>query len=70
MIAIHRQRDGMLFTHTPKICYNNCNYGNTNIICYSQVSVRIIYYLCITKKCNNAHGFTEIANARRRGRSV
>ena len=40
------------------------------MICYSQVSVRIIYYLCITKKCNNAHGFTEIANARRRGRSV
>ena len=40
------------------------------MICYSQVSVRIIYYLCITKKCNNVHGFTEIANARRRGRSV
>ena len=26
--------------------------------------------LCITKKCNNVHGFTDITNARRRGRSV
>ena len=45
---------------------DNCNYGNSNI----DVSVRIIYYLCIPKKCNNVHGFTEITNARRRGRSV
>ena len=70
MIEIHTQRDGMWFTYAPKICYNNCNYGNSNIICCSQVSVRIIYYLCITKKCNDVHGFTEITNARRRGRSV
>ena len=70
MIEIHTQRDGMWFTHTPKICYNNCNYGNSNIRCYSQVSVRIIYYLCITKKCNNVHGFIEKTNARRRGRFV
>ena len=42
MIEIHTQRDGMWFTHTPKICYNNCNYGSTNIRCFSQVSVRII----------------------------
>ena len=48
----------------------DCNYGNSNIICCSQVSGRIIYYLCTTKKFNNVHGFTEIANARRRGRSV
>ena len=49
---------------------DNRNYGNSNIRCCSQVSVRIIYYLCITKKCNNVHSFTEITNARRRGRSV
>ena len=30
----------------------------------------ILVDLCITKKCHNVHGFTEIINARRRGRSV
>ena len=70
MIEIHTQRDGMWVTQAPNICYNNCNYGNSNIIFCSQVSVRIIYYLRITKKCNNVHGFAEITNARKRGRSV
>ena len=59
-----------LRTHQKSFIILNSNYGNSNIRCCSQVSVRIIYYLCITKKCNNVHGFTEITNARRRGRSV
>ena len=51
----------MKFRPLPMDYYNNSNYGNSNIRCCSQVSVRIIYYLCITKKCNNVHGLTEIA---------
>ena len=61
----HTQRDGLLFTHTPKICYDSCNYGNSNIICFAQVSVRIIHSFFITNNYNNEPALKKITNARR-----
>ena len=54
----------------PQICYDKCNYGNPNIRCCAQVSVRIMHYLCITKKENTVPGFAGITNARRHRRSI
>ena len=68
----HTQRDGLIFTHTPTICYDSCTYGNSNIICIAQVglSVRIIQSFFITKNYNNETALKKITNARRLPRSV
>ena len=58
-MVIHTQRDGLLFTHTPTICYDSCNYGNSNIICFAQVSVRIIHSFLITNNYNIEPAFIQ-----------
>ena len=47
-IVIRIQRDGLLVTRTPKVCYDCCNYVNSNIVmlCTSKCSYStfFLYY--------------------------